>query len=162
MGLMDILQQYVSSTTPSDRVHEHFDAVVRDAPKDVVADGIAQAMRSQQTPPFADIVRQLFERSDPQQKAGVLNQLAAAVGPSVMSTLSSVLGAQGAGTALSPSQAASVTPSQVQQIANDAEKRDPGIIDRLGGFYAQHPDLVKQLGSVALAVALGHIANRTR
>ena len=162
MGLMDILQHYASSTTPTDNVHEHFDAVAREAPKDVVADGIAQAMRSQQTPPFGDIVRQLFERSDPQQKAGVLNQLAQALGPNVMSALGTTLGAGAATASVSPSQATAVTPTQVQQIATDAEKRDPGIIDRLSAFYAQHPDLVKQLGGVALAIALGRIANRTR
>ena len=33
---------------------------------------------------------------------------------------------------------------------------------RLGEFYAQHPELVKTLGSAALTIALAKMANRMR
>jgi hypothetical protein len=35
-------------------------------------------------------------------------------------------------------------------------------MDRVGGFYAEHPEIVKGLGGAALAIALGQIANRMR
>jgi hypothetical protein len=53
-----------------------------------------------------------------------------------------------------------VTPEQVREIAEEAHKKDPGVMDQVGSFYAQHPDLVKGLGGAALAIALGQMANR--
>jgi len=35
------------------------------------------------------------------------------------------------------------------------------IVDRLGSIYAEHPALIKTLGSAALAVTLAKLANRT-
>ena len=58
--------------------------------------------------------------------------------------------------------AATVTPDQVQEIAAAAEKQDPSVLDRVGAYYAQHPEVVKVLGGAALAVALGQIANRMK
>ncbi len=45
-------------------------------------------------------------------------------------------------------------------MAAHAEQHDPGIVDRVGGYYAEHPKLFKTLGSAALAVALAGVANR--
>jgi hypothetical protein len=36
------------------------------------------------------------------------------------------------------------------------------VFDKLGSFYAQHPQLVKTLGSAAVTIALAKIANRMR
>jgi hypothetical protein len=63
---------------------------------------------------------------------------------------------------VTPEQASQVTPDQVQELAARAEQHDPTVLDKVGGFYAQHPQLVKTLGSAALAIALAGIANRTR
>jgi hypothetical protein len=59
---------------------------------------------------------------------------------------------------VTPEQAAQVSPQQVQEIAAKAEEHNPGVVDRMGDFYSQHPDLVKAIGGAALAVALGHMA----
>ncbi|HEU4374411.1 MAG TPA: hypothetical protein VFS02_13020, partial [Telluria sp.] len=55
-------------------------------------------------------------------------------------------------------QASTMTPQQVQEIAAKAEQHNPGIVDKMGDFYAQHPQLVKGLGGAALALVLGHMA----
>jgi hypothetical protein len=55
-----------------------------------------------------------------------------------------------------------MTPTQVQDIATQAERNDPGVLDTIGGFYADHPQLVKTLGSAALAIALAGVARRMR
>jgi hypothetical protein len=55
-----------------------------------------------------------------------------------------------------------MTPEQVQQIAEKAEQDNPGIMDRMGEFYAQYPQLVKGLGGAALAIALGRMAQGMR
>jgi hypothetical protein len=63
---------------------------------------------------------------------------------------------------LTPDQASQITPEQVQILANHAEQTNPGIIDQMSSFYAEHPTLVKTVGSAALAIALAKIAERSR
>ena len=50
----------------------------------------------------------------------------------------------------------------MEQIASHAEQQNPGVIDAMSNFYAQHSTLVKTLGSAALAIALAKIANRMK
>jgi hypothetical protein len=113
------------------------------------------------------MVGQMFGQSNPQQRAGVLNQLLQSLGPGVLAPLGGIFGhgntAAGPGVPqVTPDQAARVTPEQVQEIAAKAEAHDPSVLDRIGGFYAQHPDLVKTLGSAALAITLAGVASRMR
>ena len=169
MGFLDILQQYANAGTAANpaAAEQHFDQVAQDAPHDVLGQGVAEAFRSDQTPPFAQMVSQLFGRSDPQQRAGMLNELVGALGPSVASAigggaLGGLLHSLGGGGQVSPTQATQLSPQQVQEIAQHAEQRDPSVVDRLGQFYGQHPDLVKTLGSAALTIALAGMANRVR
>jgi hypothetical protein len=130
--------------------------------------GVADAFRSDNTPPFGEMVGQMFGQSNPQQQAGVLNQLLRSIGPGVLAALGGgILGrmssAANAGTPqVTPEQAAKLTPAQVQEIAAKAEQHDPSVLDKIGGFYAEHPQLVKTLGSAALAIALAGVANRIR
>ena len=65
-------------------------------------------------------------------------------------------------TQVTPEQASQMSPSAVQDLANHAEKHDASIFDKLGSFYAQHPQLVKTLGSAALTIALAKMADRMR
>ena len=170
MGLMDILQQYTNGASPANPnvAHEHFDEVARTAPPEILGQGVADAFRADNTPPFGEMVGKMFGQSSPQQQSGVLNQLLRSVGPGVLSALGGgILGRMtapsNAGTPqLTPQQASQVTPEQVQDIATRAEQHDPGVLDKIGGFYAEHPQLVKTLGSAALAIALAGVANRMR
>ena len=169
MGLMDILQQYTNATgSRPDITREHFDEVARAAPPEIVGKGVADAFRADSTPPFGEMVGQMFGQSNPQQQAGVLNQLLRSIGPGVLSALGGgILGRMSAPAnagvpQLTPEQASQLTPEQVQEIATRAEQHDPTVLDRIGGFYAQHPQLVKTLGSAALAIALAGVANRMR
>ncbi|HEX6707860.1 MAG TPA: hypothetical protein VF169_24160 [Albitalea sp.] len=166
MGIMDILQQYAARPTDT---HEDFDEVARQVSPDVLGDGLAQAMRSDKTPPFENMVGQLFGQSNGQQRAGLLAQLVRSLGPGLLSSIAGgVLGRLGQGGAagaeprISPADAEQVTADQVKEIAAAAEKKDPGVLDRIGAYYAQHPDVVKVLGGSALAIALGQIANRMK
>ena len=63
---------------------------------------------------------------------------------------------------LTPSDTQQLTPEQMREIAVAAEKKDPSVLDKVGEYYAQHPELVKILGGAALAVALGQMATRMR
>ena len=170
MGLMDILQQYTNATPLSnpDIAHQHFDEVSSTAPPELVGQGLGDAFRADSTPPFGAMVGQMFGQSNPQQQAGVLNQLLRSIGPGLLSALGGgILGrlaapSNGGVPQLTPQQASQVTPEQVQEIATHAEQHDPSVLDKIGGFYAQHPQLVKTLGSAALAIALAGVANRMR
>ena len=173
MGLMDILQHYANpgATGDANAAPGHFDEVARSAPAEAVGNGVAEAFRSDSTPPFGQMVAQLFGQSNPQQRAGLLNKLLASVGPGVLASLgggalAKMLGqGNSAGAApvqVSPAQAQQLTPDQVDQLATQAHKHDPGVIDKVGGFYSAHPELVKTLGSAALAIALASIAGRMR
>jgi len=169
MGVMDILQHYTNPGADPQAAPAHFDEVVRNAPADAVGSGVAEAFRSDQTPAFGQMVSRMFGQSSPQQRAGVLNHLLPAVGPGVLAglgggALARLLGQRGsnAPAQVTPEIATQVTPEQVEQLATQAHQRDPGVVDKLGGFYSAHPDLVKTLGGAALTVALASIAGRMR
>jgi hypothetical protein len=45
-------------------------------------------------------------------------------------------------------------------LATKVEQHNPGVIDTMSGFYAQHPGLVRTLGTTALMIAMRKIAER--
>ena len=161
--LGNLLQQYMGGASGADntRAEQDFDRVSQEVPREQLAQGVTQALRSDQTPPFSQMVGQLFGNSNPDQRAGMLNQLLANIGPSVLASvaggsLGNLLGADQA--RVSPEQANQVSPEQVQELAAKAEQQNPGIVERMGDFYAEHPTLVKAIVGAALAIALGHMA----
>lgn len=161
MGLLDILSQYAKRPTSTET---DFEEAAPQLTPDVLGDGIAHAFRSDQTPAFGDMVGQLFSGSNSSQRAGLLNQLIAAVGPAVLARFGGIFGNRsslGGSTPISQSDADRISPDQVREIATAAEKADPSVLDQVGSFYAKHPEIVKMLGGAALAIALGRIANRT-
>ena len=161
----NLLQQYLGGTPNANagRALDDFDQISQNAPRTAMAQGVTEALRSDQTPPFSQMVSQLFDKSDPTQRAGMLNQLLRGVGPGLLSSiaggaLGKLFGGQDAPAAITPDQAATMTPEQVREIAEHAEKENPSIVDRMGDFYAEHPQLVKTIGGAALAIVLGRVA----
>ncbi len=168
--LGNILQQYLGGggSNNQGRAADDFDQIANSAPQSSMAQGVTDALRSDQTPPFPQMVSQLFGQSDPHQRAGVLNQLLGSAGPGLMAALGSgalgnlFRGGQNDTPQITPEQAATLTPEQVQQIAEQAEQHNPGVVERVGDFYAQHPSLVKTIGGAALAIVLGRVAEGMR
>jgi hypothetical protein len=164
-----ILQQY-SGAQPGqapDTVHDDFDQFAQTAPQSALADGLAAAFRSNQTPAFGQMVGQLFGNANGQQRAGILNTLISTLGPTIAAQLFSQGGASGLAGLLSggqrevtAEQAAEVSPEAVSQLAEHAERKDPSVIDQVSNFYAEHPTLIKTLGAAALTVALAKFAQR--
>ena len=182
IDLASILQQYFT-TPPGQAVpgaESHYEQAVYQAPRDTIGQGLAAAFRAEQTPPADQMVAQLFGRSNPLQQAGLLNQLMRTLGPVVLASIAGkvmsglqqakVPSAGGGDTQssdvpspqITPQQAQQVTPQQISEITKRATEQDPTVLDRLGGFYAQHPDLVKTLGGAALTVALAKMAQGMR
>jgi hypothetical protein len=167
--LGSLLQQYleVPAGQSAADAPNHFEQVAQHAPTEVVSQGISDTLRSKDTPPLGQMVSEMFSRANPQQQAGMLNEILGALNPGVLTSLGGVLGGLasrvgGGHVQVSPQQVSEVSPQQVQDLANHAEQHSPGIFDRLGDFYAQHPDLVQTLGTAALTVALAKIAGRMR
>jgi len=165
-----LLKQYLGGTAQPDQAVDHYGQVAQAAPTDLVKEGLAAAFRSDQTAPFGQMVSQLFSKANPQQQAGMLTQLLGSLGPASIAALSgsgalSGLLGKSAGSLsgpVSPEQASQVTPAQVQEIATHAQQQNPSVVDKMSSFYAQHTGLVQTLGSAALAIALAHIANRSK
>ena len=170
--LAGLLEQYLGSGggQVADNAADHFHQVAQNVSPDVLSHGLAAAFKSDQTPPFGEMVAQLFAQGNPQQQAGMLTQLLGSLGPAALAALtnSGVLaglqaqgGSPGSG-AITAEQVSQVTLEQVQAIASHAEQHSPGIIDKMSGFYAEHPGLVKTLGGAALSIALAKIAERRK
>ena len=163
--LGNLLQQYLGTPAQANagRAADDFDQVAQDAPRTTLAQGMSEALRSDQTPPFPQMVARLFDHGDAHQRAGMLNQLISGIAPALWSSLAGgALGHLFRGATppaqLSAEQAAQLTPAQVEQLAAQAEQHNPGIVDRMGDFYAEHPTLVKTIGGAALAILLGRVA----
>jgi hypothetical protein len=164
--LGNLLQQYLGggANANTGQAADDFDRVAQEAPRETLAQGVTQALRSDQTPPFPQMVGQLFSQGNPDQRAGMLNQLLGSIGPSLLSSvaggaLGHLFGGGGQAPAqVTPEQASQLSPEQVQDIAAKAEQHNPGIVDRMGDFYSDHPGLFKAIGGAALAIALGHMA----
>jgi hypothetical protein len=148
-----------ASAAPADP-HQDYQQVAGNAPPEVVAGGLSQAFRSDRTQPFPEMVSKLFSHSDPNQRAGQLNRLVSALGPGAVAGMPGLTGLLGGGGEVTPQLANQVSPDQVQQIAAHAEKQNPSVVDQVSSFYAQHPQVVKALGGLALTIALQHMLHR--
>jgi hypothetical protein len=166
-----LVQQYEGAqqqAAPTGQVEQHYDQVAQAAPTSAIASGLADVFRSGEAGGFGQIASQLFGNSGGGQQANMLNTLLATAGPSLMGALasgnlpglSSILGEGGAARQLTPEEAAQVPPEEIQHLANHVQNHDPSIVDRMGEIYAEHPGVVKSLGSAALAMAMGNIAKR--
>lgn len=175
--LGSLLQQYIGgAAAPASQAEAHFDQAAQNAPTDILSSGLAAMFRSDSTPAFGEMAGQLFGQSNPNQQAGMLNSLIAGMGPAVLASLLNQGGSGGgllggllgrltgggATPQLTPDQASQLSPEQVQVIASHAEQANPGIIDQLSQFYAEHPTLVKTVGSAALSIALAKMAEHAR
>jgi len=173
LNLGGLLQQFLGGAQSPDPA-DHFERVAQSATPEALSQGLMAMFNSDQTPAFGQMAAQLFGQANADQQAGMLNQLLISAGPALGSLLGSEQGAglggvlsqfiqRGGGDgALSPEQAAQLTPQQVQVIAEHAEVHSPGIIESMSRFYAQHPGLVKTVGGAALTIALAKIAEHAR
>jgi hypothetical protein len=166
-AINDIFNRYSgaasgAASAPADP-HQDYRNIAEAAPPQVMADALAHTFRSDQTPSFPEMVSSLFRQSNPDQRAGLLNQLVAAIGPTTLASipgLSELAGSSRGGQSVTSQNASQISPEQVQQAAAHAQQSNPSIVDKVSGFYAQHPDVVKALGGAAISIAIQHIARR--
>lgn len=153
MSILDqlgsILNQYQGGATPSrEEAHAHYDEIAKSVPTDVLAQTIGPALESLDTAHLKEKITQTASQMTPDQRGAFLQQILAGLG-----------GAGGIGAALanagaSPSLAQDPTtasPQDVGSVAAYAKEHQPELFRRATEFYAQHPTLVKVLGTVAIA-----------
>ncbi len=166
MALLDqlggLLSQYTGGQPNAAEPEKDLAHVAAQAPAEDVSHGLAQAFRSGQTPPFAQMVSELFSRSNPDQRAGLLNTLLGSGGSTLLARLQGLPGISSlmAGQDVTPEKASIVSPQAVEQLAQHAEQQNPNIVDRVSQYYSQHPQLISTIGKVAAAIAMMGIANR--
>jgi hypothetical protein len=168
MGLMDVLGRYgqTQERIPTPQVMADFDSVASEAPPEILGEGLEDAFNSDVTPPFEQMVGQLYDRSDPQVRAGLLNEILGSAGGAASAGLAAgplgaILRRMGQGQATADD-TRDVGVHEVEVAAREAAKHNPGIIARISRFYARHPQLVQNLGQAAIAIAMNGMARRRR
>ena len=146
MNWIDVLGRYRNTPPVPPTVDDDFDMIAREAPRADLSEGLEEAFRSEQTPPFEEMVRRMFEHSDPDQRAGAINRFREALGSSPVT----------------PDEARDLPPYEVQNLAAQAQQTNPGIMGRMARFYSEHPQLVRVLGQAALGIAMNRMAMRRR
>ena len=167
MGMVDILGRYADEPPPfpPPGIERDFGTVAEEAGPDAMQDGIAEAFRADDTPSFEEMVATLFEHSAPRVRAGLLDNLLAGLSPSARyvggkGALADVWRKYHAGARVAPDRAGEVSPQDVEEVAREARKHNPGVLERVSRFYAHHPDVVRNLGTVAMNIVLAKMARR--
>ena len=123
MSLLDILNQYAGSAQPQSDTSAHFDAAAQQASTGDLGSALASMFRSDAPPAFAQQIGQLFNGSNPQQQAGLLNQILQSVGPSALGAAGGVLG-RVLGTSATTTCVPTVTPEQASQRSVQGSPRN--------------------------------------
>ena len=157
----ELLSKYASGAAPAGDAATHFQQVAQTVDSKTLAGGIAEVLRSDKTPPFSQLVSQLFASGSGEQKSAMLSTLLSAV-PSEQRAkiLSMIPGLGGASADVGTPAPEGVSPKDVQQLAQHVEKQDGTIVDKMSALYAAHPMLIKTLGTGAMAIAMRKIAER--
>ncbi len=164
-SLNDVLQNYSGGQNQnSANAVEHFDQVAQAAPHSVIAEGLAAAFRSDQTPAFGNLVGNLFGQSSGEQKAGILNQLLASVGPGVLAqlgggALTGLLGRAGSNHSRPSPDRFARSRTAVGNPCREDRSVHCGQSQRL---LRATLHLGKDLGGAALTIALAKVAERQR
>ena len=175
MGLLDFLARYhPPGEIPPPQVLEDFDRVSNEASPEDIEVGLEDAFNSDVTPPFEQMVGQLYDESDDDTRASLLNEIIASMGGSNQvanavggGALGGVLGGLlrrgGQGNPrISPADARSIPPRDIEVAAAEARRQNPGVVQQISRFYARHPQLVQVLGQAALSILMSGMARRRR
>jgi hypothetical protein len=115
-ALGEVLNKYTAASggaaaAPADP-HQDYRNVAESSPPNVLADALAHSFRSDATPSFPEMVAGLFRHSNPDQKAGLLSQLLASIGPGALAKLPQLRELAGSGPDTPP-----VSSSQASQVS---------------------------------------------
>ena len=175
MGILDFLSRYhPQGDIPPPQVLEDFDRVSQEASPEDIELGLEDAFNSEVTPPFEQMVGQLYDESDDDTRADLLNEIVASMGgssPTANAVGGGVLGGilggllrrGGQGNPrISPADARSIPARDIEIAAAEARRQNPSVVQQVSRFYARHPQLVQVLGQAALSILMSGMARRRR
>ncbi len=169
MGLLDVLNQYQEPPyRPPPEIFEDFGQVAREADVDDIGHGLEEAFNSDVTPPAEQMIGQLYERSDDNTRAGLLNEILGSLGGGALAGAAGggahggLLRRMGQGRQVSPQDAREIGPRDIELATAQAAQQNPNIIQTVSRFYARHPQLVQTLGQAALGILMSGMARRRR
>jgi hypothetical protein len=155
-----ILNQYSSGNTPPpEQATGHFQQIATQSPRSQLGGLLTNIFQSPETGTFGDNVSQMYGQSNPQQRAGILGTLLHGVGPEILSRFGLPTFASGTPGQVSADKAQQISPEDVKHIANHAQQQNPGIVQQVGEFYSQHPQLVQALGAGVAIWAMQRFKN---
>ncbi len=154
-----ILGKYVDAQHVADAssVQRDFDELMKRAPREAIVQALAATFRDPGTGTFAGHVAHLYRESKNPEKAGLLHQLLRFAPKEASDQLLDFMPRT---REITPEEAAQVPPERVARLAGEAEKKDPSVVDRIGEYYAGHPNLVKTLSVGTLTTAIRSMGSR--
>lgn len=146
-----LISQYTSgqgATSPQE-AHEHYDQIASAVPTGVLGSVIGPALSSLGGQQVMERVFNSATEMNPQQRSGLVGSLLNGFNSSG-ADVPSLLGQLGINPAVAdnPHEA---SPEEVAKLAAHAHETAPGIFNQAMAFYAEHPTLVKVLGTMAVA-----------
>jgi hypothetical protein len=152
MSLLDqlgpLLNQYAGGHAAASEAeaHQHYDQIAGAVPPHELAPTIGPALSTLPPNEVRDRVGASAAKMTTQQRGSMVQNILAGLGPQVAGVLSSL--------GLNPSLAQnpeSATPADAGALAAHVQQERPAVFNQAMAFYAQHPMLVKTLGTVAIA-----------
>jgi len=156
-----VLNQYAAGqgATTHEEAGEHYDQIAQHVPPDVLRGEIGPALGSLDQGEVEDRIRRSATEMSPEQRGGMLSGLLG--GLAGAGGLRDVLGRIGVDPSVASNpQAAS--PQDVAKVAAYAKDNRPDLFHKAMGFYAEHPMLVKTMGTLAVAAIARRLAGGRR
>jgi hypothetical protein len=154
-----LLQQYAGGQAAATdaEAHAHYDQITSAVPPHELGRAIGPALTTLPAPDLRDRVSASASAAamTADQRGSLVQTLLAGFGPQVGSLLA-MLGLNPA-LAQNPSQA---TPADAGALAAHVKEARPDIFNQAMAVYAQHPTLVKVLGSIAIAKIAQQLTRR--
>jgi len=148
-----------AGATNQQEVHGLFDQLAGAVPSSTLGSVIGPALSSLGTQQVMEHVLNSASVMNPQQREGLVGSLLNGFSSSG-TNVQSLLGQLG----INPSVADNpqeASPEEVAKLAAHAHENEPGVFHNAMAFYSEHPTLVKAMGTVAVAVIVKHLADRT-
>lgn len=156
-----LLEQYSSGAGATNRqeARDHYDQIHSSVPADLLGGLIGPALATLGSGQVAERIFNSATEMDDDQRGGfmgtLLQGLGGSIGAAALPALLSQLGVNQQ--VMQDPRAAS--PEDVSKLATYAHDNDPSIFDKAMQFYAEHPMLVKVLGTMAVAAIARSLAN---
>jgi hypothetical protein len=165
MGFLDaiggLLNQYQAGTGAGSReeAQQHYDQIAQHVPPNVLASSIGPAIGSLPTDQVEERVQRSAQQMTPQQRGNFLEQLLGGLGAG--GGLAALLSQIGVSPAVAQNPQ-SASPQDVGKVAAYTKENQPDLFHQAMSFYAQHPTLVKVMGTMAIAAIAKNLAGGRR